>query len=503
MQGLGQPGNDRLDELATAVAEADRGGSLYAATNILAQLAADRVELDKVMPVLSSVRPRTWLRLDTALRKVWHPSYRWRQIIEAAWHSSDSVALLLTACSGDGRQRQRAVNSRSMRDDQRLLPLLLIRAADWAEPVRVDAAAALPAMLADADADALIAATGVAMAMRDWRRGEHAVAAVTEALRRRTDGTLDAARMSGDVHVRRLAYRVWLEQAQPDSTAVVEAALTERDNVCQSLCVEAVVRSAIRRRQSDTLEHLLGARFTRVRAEALAGLVQIGRPEAGEPVLADRSATVRATAQWAMRRAGRDAAARYRELLFSVDDAHLRGVVAGLGECGTNDDVELVCCYLEHDRPRVRAEAVRTVRRLGGPLDRISGMLTDPAPVVVRAVLAALRGQPDLPPTDLLWKLLRADQPPHVRQAAFSLLVSRDTWARIEADLQGVVDVDDKLRAHASTDLSGWLDREASTAYQLPHPSTLDRLGSLIDAAEPTIGVHEAHLLRWHLGLSD
>ncbi|UHJ54726.1 hypothetical protein LT337_25850 [Mycolicibacterium fortuitum] len=279
MQGLARPGNDPLDDLATAVEEADRGGSLYEAANILAQLAGDRAELDKVMPVLSPVRPRTWLRLDTALRKVWHPSYRWRQIIGATWHRSDSVALLLTACSADGRQRQRAVDSRPMCSDQRLLPLLLIRAADWAEPVRVDAAAALPAALAAADAESLIRAAGVAMAMRDWRRGEHAVAAVTEALRTRTDGTLDAARMSDDVHVRRLGYRVWLEQA-PDSMAVVEAALTERDNVCQSLCVEAVVRSAVGHRP-DTLERLLGARFTRVRAEALAGLVQIGHPEAG------------------------------------------------------------------------------------------------------------------------------------------------------------------------------------------------------------------------------
>ncbi|STZ87815.1 Uncharacterised protein [Mycolicibacterium fortuitum] len=106
MQGLGRPGDDLLADLATAMAEADRGGSLYEAANILAQLAADRAELDKVMPVLSSVRPRTWLRLDTALRKSWQPSHRWRQIIEAAWHRSDSVALLLTACSGDGRQRR-------------------------------------------------------------------------------------------------------------------------------------------------------------------------------------------------------------------------------------------------------------------------------------------------------------------------------------------------------------------------------------------------------------
>jgi hypothetical protein len=82
------------------------------------------------------------------------------------------------------------------------------------------------------------------------------------------------------------------------------------------------------------------------------------------------------------------------------------------------------------------------------------------------------------------------------------VLIARDTWTRLEADLGLVADPDDKIRARARSDLTGWLVGDAVTTYQMPPPSTRERLGALIDAAAQDIGTRTAHLLRWHLGLS-
>lgn len=56
----------------------------------------------------------------------------------------------------------------------------------------------------------------------------------------------------------------------------------------------------------------------------------------------------------------------------------VRALVAGLGECGTREDVDVLSPFLEHPSPRVRAEAVRAVRRLGGSATQIVGMRGSP-----------------------------------------------------------------------------------------------------------------------------
>jgi hypothetical protein len=216
------------------------------------------------------------------------------------------LSWLVAACSGDGHRRESAVVDPVMGADEGSLPVLVLRTAEWVPQVRDRARRSLADALRMASPVALPAAASVAVAIGSWARGGHALNAVTEAL-----------------------------ATAPD----------------------------------DVLERLLRRGDAKIRIEALTALVDLGRPEAGAAHLAERSAMMRATAQWAVRRAGRAPAAIYRDALTSErPPSRVRALVAGLGVCGTRQDVDVLLPFLEHSRPRVRAEAVRAVRRLGGSI---------------------------------------------------------------------------------------------------------------------------------------
>jgi hypothetical protein len=265
-----------------------------------------------------------------------------------------------------------------MSTDPRLLPILVIRTADWVAPVRDAARALLPEALAMADDASLLAAVGVALQMRERRRGDAAIAMVTDAIRNASPEVLAAARTSDSLPLRRWAYRIWLDDARrPDLDTLVDTALKETDVICRLLCAGAAADSAVAEQNVEALERLLASRSARLRVEALTALVKLGHAQRGKGFLADRSGLMRATAQWAVRRAGGEPAGLYRAALATASGRDVLGLVAGLGECGNSRDLERVRPFLRHERPRVRAAAVRAFHRLGGPDDQIASMLAD------------------------------------------------------------------------------------------------------------------------------
>lgn len=501
----------------------------------VAEAAAGRADPAEVVAMLSVAGARTWIGLDRALRTLW--PYLSGSATPAGPGRDERLAALAAACSGDGREREAALTS--LRGDDLALPLLVLRGADWVPQVRERARTVLGEALRSADGPALVAAAGVAAATGSWARGDVGAEAVAEALRRSPEA-LAVARVHRDLRVRRLAYRLWLEPGRARRDEVLRAALEEKDRTSRLLCVRWLVTDAVQDGDADALERLLDEGDATSGPEALSALIDLGHPEAAAPHLAHRSAAVRAIAQWSLRQTGRDPATYYRESLSATPcppegehagehgaapapagpsapapspagasapasfpaggaaPGRVRALVAGLGECGERRDVDVLLPYLRHPSPRTRAAAVRSVRRLGGPLEPIAELFTDPAPVVVRAVDRALRDEPGVIPPERLWTLL-SDAPPHVRSAAYRALCAYDTWTRLHADLHLLKDPDLGPRAHA--DLLDWTATDAATTYQPPPPDLAPRLADLLDTAAPELDPDQTRELRWLLGL--
>ncbi|MFC7590005.1 hypothetical protein ACFQYP_44710 [Nonomuraea antimicrobica] len=493
--GQDRPAGHLLVESIHRLAEETGRGRRHAADNLAAALTlavTDAVLADQATDVLAAANPAIWLDLDIALRR---RDDRNRTVDR----SPLPLALVLTACARRGRKREWAVRHPVMRDDLRPLPVLLVRSTDWAEAVRAPALKVLREVLTDGNvpATALASAASVAVRLADRVRGGPALDLVCDALVRAGDDTLDGVRACADPRGRRYAFDVVLRAGRMDHGRLVAAARHEPDSVIRTRCATELAEQAVAQDRPELAEEILDGTSAAGRVQALTALVRLGHTRHASRFLDDVTGMVRLTAQWGLRRAGGDPAELYRRRV--ENGGATRGLLAGLGDCGARADGALVEPYLRDPRPRVRAEAVRTLRRLGARAD-VAALLGDPAPVVVRNVVTTLLADGPGVPVERLWALCAAGRPRHVRVAAYRLLARRDAWSRIHAGLRLVSDPDETLRGLAHADLTLWCRADVATAYRRPCPAALrEKLVDLTRTAAEALGAESTRLLLWSL----
>ncbi|WP_394437190.1 hypothetical protein [Streptomyces sp. SGAir0957] len=427
--------------------------------------------------------PSDWLALDAGVREV---AYYRAQFMPAWEHLTqlDESRLALALCHRDGRIRQEALRQ-SVRSPG-LLPLVVIRCADWAGPVRELARTLLREALSLDSAPGL-ASLILRVGRRD--RGAFAVNVLGETLRRASHAQFAILFADPDRVVRRFAYRLAIEGRLLGHAELARAAATENDSVVQDLCATAALaaladedRGGERKGDGNgdgdgdayesVLPLLLSARNPRTRSAGVTALRRAGRPEQAEPFLADRSALVRACARYVVRQHGGDPAAWYRKQCTAPDDPALPpGAVIGLAECGDRADAGLLRPLLVHPAAGVRARAVAGLRALErADAQQLRPLLDDPAPAVVRETVTALLPSAKDLPADWLLQRTDSEQPRHVRVGAFRLLDARGGVVALRAAVGLLEDPDDKLRTWAAQSVQRW------------HPLPGERRGGAVDA---------------------
>ncbi|MFF7814799.1 hypothetical protein ACF1E9_24385 [Streptomyces roseolus] len=355
--------------------------------------------------VLDVTRPKAWADLDEDVRQavrygtlapshgwltgVRGPGWRglWERAADLVREAPTEARLALALCDPDGRIREAALAHTVGRPE--LLPLVAVRAADWAAPVRARALRLLREALPGASAGTLAVTAPVILRLDRRLRGGAAAELLDGLLRdaapARVDGLLSGCR---DGATRRAALSVALDRGLYDGLGLALVAAGDHDPLVQERAASAAVAAD---EPDVTVPVLLGARFGRVRAAGVTALRGAGRHAEAEPYLYDRSGRTRACARWVLRQGGGDPVAAYRTACAGPDVPDRAPL--GLGECGSRSvDAPLLRELTGHRSGRVRASAVAGLRLLDAVEPRrMEALLDDPEPAVVREARRALR----------------------------------------------------------------------------------------------------------------
>lgn len=450
-----------------------------------------------VLYMIAAAPGAWWAMLDATLRS---QSWRVQDYVpgltdRTADGSADLLELVVAGCHHNGRLRGEAVARLRVHDHPVAAVVLALRSADWADPVRDAARAAGERLLTeDIDPGGLLLLADLADAIRDRVRARWLCEQLDELVARLPERTLAHLLRHATARARRHAYRVALAAGRLPLDGLVTAALDDPDNVIRTVCANAAFAAAP---DLSVARRLLAARLPLVRSEAVRLLARDGDLAVARGALADRASVVRFVAQVAVRKAGQDPAACYRELLAGA--APEPGAITGLGETGTAADADLVARWLVHPTARGRVAAVRALAALDAvPAERLLPLLGDPSAAVVTqaaAVLVAVAYGIDEP----LHELLRADREPPVRRAAFRLLLVRDVWRGLATSLCLLAEADPVLLAQATAAVNAWPRSLGPDSYRRLTPDLAAELLAAIEQARPVLGDSQADLLRWCL----
>ncbi|WP_415950743.1 hypothetical protein [Streptomyces sp. KLOTTS4A1] len=381
----------------------------------------------------------------------------------------------IALCHPNGRIRERALQRPTARTA--LLPLVAVRCADWADPVRTCARHVLLEAMPACDADALTRLAAPVLRLGKRARGEFGAELLRKAV---GHGSIGILLGSPDVRVRREACRWALEERWLDARESARTAVDDPDTVVQRLCADAALRDVTEATADDVLGALLAARNPRARSAGVTALRRLGRAGLAPDFLTDRSALVRACARYVVRQDGHDPHLYYQELCTGEDVTP--GAVIGLAECERASDAGTLWRYAGHERAAVRARAVAGLRLLDLAFaERLLPLIDDESPGVVREAVTALLPSAAQLPEEWLMHRVAPGRAARTRRAAFRLLTQKGGLPQLRVAVSLLGDEDVRLRHWAEMSVQRWQADGGVPRGDAEVAALLDRSAHLFD----------------------
>ncbi len=440
-----------------------------------------------VAGLLSIVPPIRLVELDSLIRVVGsHRSYRehsWRRMtpadLERVAVGEHAISILgLASFHNDGHVRETAVRKLSEWNSGSELPFLLIRANDWARPVRTVAEKALRYRLTPGYAGHFIANLHLALRLEFCGRSEHAplIQSIAALLRLpECRHHLEIGASSGDRATRRACLQMAAELDGPERFSILTAALTDSDGLMRLLACRHLLPDISTNELPKIVEALKRDPFMPVRKEAIQTLAQRA-PEVATPLLLDalldRHTSMRELSRFYLQKSCNfDAAAFYRERMTATNDGKLVGIIQGLGETGVADDIHRIRPFVEFTEARHRKAALYALSRIGPDtlLETFVTALADLHPGVSNEACKALLPRAHRLDPKPISALLQDTEPVHVRRNALKLAFRLSKWTALPILLE-VSTGESNVAVQARKFLYSWL-YSSTRAYPAPTES--------------------------------
>jgi HEAT repeat protein len=447
----------------------------------------EAVNGDAVAALCARLGPDDLPWVDEAVRAAWR-----------AWgvHTLDPAFPALRSVHPDGFVREEAVRQLARSEDGSEVPWLLLRVNDWVAQVRDAAREAVSARVRDEYAAHFARNFLLVDRLAIARRGDHAplMEAIRELLATpfARPAVLDPMR-KGSRQTGRAIFRFLLERVPADGfRSALDAGLGSDDAVVRAWAARAIPRIVPAGEARPILRRLTADSSPLVRRETLDAILH-SFPDEGphvEPLLLDRSASVRERARFLLRDRGIDYEDLYRRAIdTAATPRHLAIAIGALAEVGTPGDAAIVASHLSNAGANVRRAAVKGVIRLGGEgfAVRVAGMLEDPSPAVSGAARRALRPHAAAVGMERLWSIFESSPAQHVRLNALHVMSTLPKWQRILCFVRAAKIADQAVASMARHYAGEW-NRHYNRGHAVPSARELGELTAAVAASRAALG---------------
>lgn len=437
--------------------------------------------------LLSGVPCAHLLELDVFTREMlnhWdRHDDRWETLLPATvsrWGSKDDLAVLaLASMHPNGHVREAAIRVLAKYETGAELPFILLRMNDWVAAIRELAYGVILSKVRSDYAGHFLRCLPLILRLEQCGRASHTwlIEKTSDLLSQsESASTLQAGLKSPDRNIRLTSLRFAVAANPSIAKKALNNALEDHDSAVRLWSARQLLFASKPDILADLYAELARDPFMPIRREGLNALVRCkddGLHAALERALLDPNPSMRELSRFHLGN-DFDPAAFYRDALESRSGGQLASAICGLGECGTENDANLVTGFLHSPEIRLRRMAVTALGRLAPekfkePLLRA---LVDESPgVSLAACRALLKFVHDIG-IQSLRELLTSHPAPFVRKNALRLIGKLGKWEQIAAILAACRDPSDRVSLPAADTVRLWLARY-NRSYATPSPTQI------------------------------